>query len=458
MIRRRNRSTSLADLVLLAAAALALHAAPAAAQFAQPGDLPPLDADVRAAVVDSITAVIDSVYVLAEPAQRIVTTLRGNLASGAYDDITDPAAFAERLESDCQAVNHDGHFGIRALPPLDPTVAAARQDEDPAETERRRRRDAASNYGFRQVEILAGGVGYLRFDRFADGEEAFAAATAAMNFLANCDAVILDLRQNGGGAASMIRYLAGYLFPESTHLINWDIRARGITRQSHSADFVPGRRLTEQPVYVLTSGRTFSAAEEFTFDLRNHERAVVVGETTGGGGHTVAGYAFGFEGFRMMIRVPYGRAYNPLNNEGWEGVGVRPHIAVPAAQALDAAHADALRKLLEKAADPRDAAPYRWALAEVEARLTPYELPAGKLDEYAGTFGPRRIYVEDGALYYQREGRPAYLLSPLSEDVFMVEGLDFFRLEAARDGAGRVVRLVGHYDDGRTDGNDRTGG
>ncbi len=109
----------------------------------------------------------------------------------------------------------------------------------------------------------------------------------------------------------MIRHLCGYLFEESVHLINWDIRARDLTVQSHSPDYVPGKRFLDKPVYVLTSGRTFSAAEEFTFDLRNHERATVVGDTTGGGGHTVAGYVFDFEGFRMMIRVPYGRAYTP---------------------------------------------------------------------------------------------------------------------------------------------------
>ena len=441
-------------MVCLLASVLAV-APIALAQAPRPAALPPLDAATRAAVVDSLTAAIDSVYVLAEPAARIVAGLRTNLARGDYDQLTDPEEFARRLESDAQAINHDGHFGIRALPPLDPAVEAAQQDEDPADLDRRRRLDRAANYGFRQAEILAGGVGYLRFDRFAGEDEAFAAATAAMNFLANSNAVILDLRGNGGGNASMIRYLCGYLFPESTHLINWDIRARGLTRQSYSADAVPGSRLLTQPVYVLTSSRTFSAAEEFSFDLRNLERATLVGETTGGGGHTVAGYVFGFDGFRMMIRIPYGRAYNPLTNEGWEGRGVEPHIAVPADQALDAAHVDALRKLTEAEADPAIRDSYAWALQFVEARLNPVTLEAAQLAAYAGGYGPRRIILEDGALYYQREGRPRYGLEPLGQDRFAVVGLDYFMVEFGRDAAGRVDRLIGHYDDGHTDGNPR---
>ncbi len=446
---------SIRPLIIALMACLLTTAGTALAQDERPAPLPRLDPALRGAIVDSLTAVIDSVYVLAEPAARIVAGLRANLARGDYDQLTDPEEFARRLENDAQAINHDGHFGIRALPPLDPAVEAAQQDEDPADIERRRRLNRAANYGFRQAEILAGGVGYLRFDRFAGEDEAFAAATAAMNFLANSNAVILDLRGNGGGNASMIRYLCGYLFPESTHLINWDIRARGLTRQSYSADAVPGSRLLTQPVYVLTSNRTFSAAEEFSFDLRNLERATLVGETTGGGGHTVAAYVFGFDGFRMMIRIPYGRAYNPLTNEGWEGHGVEPHIAVPAAQALDAAHVDALRKLMEAETDPAVRDSYGWALQFVEARLDPITLDAEQLAVYAGGYGPRRIILEDGVLWYQREGRPRYRLAPLAQDRFAVVELDYFMLEFGRDDAGRIDRLIGHYDDGHNDGNPR---
>ena len=151
-------------------------------------------------------------------------------------------------------------------------------------------------------------------------------------------------------------------------LIGVSVAAAGEIVRSRSPDFVPGKRFTEQAVYVLTSGSTFSAAEEFTVDLRNLERATVVGDTTGGGGHTVAGYTFDFEGFRVHIRIPYGRAYNPLNGEGWEGVGVIPHLPVAADQALD----------------------------DVESLLNPLALASREIGVYAGQFGPRRVYLDDG--------------------------------------------------------------
>ncbi len=442
---------------LMAACLILPVAAVSHAQPAQQGSLPPIDAATRAAVVDSIAAVIDSIYVLGEPAARIVAELKRASAAGEYDKITDPAAFAQRLHEDCQRINHDGHFRIYAMPPLDPTTAATGHDESPADVELRNRYFKSINYGFKKAEILPGGIGYIRFDSFSNGDEAFMAAAAAMNFISNSSAVILDLRYNGGGSASMIRFVCGYLFPEEKHLINWDIRAEKKTVQSYSADFVPGRRITEQPVYILTSGNTFSAAEEFTFDLRNLDRAVVVGDTTGGGGHTVEGYVFDFDKFRMGIRVPYGRAYNPLNNEGWEGRGVIPHIPVPAEQALDAAHADALRKLSAVEKDERAMAVYNWALQDLEGRLNPVEITGKQMKKYTGSFGPRRIIIENGGLWYQRENGPRYRLAAMGKDLFRVGDLDFFRLSFGYDEAGKVVKAIGLYDDGRRDENAKTG-
>ncbi|MBU8921157.1 MAG: S41 family peptidase [Bacteroidales bacterium] len=424
---------------------------------ARPGSLPPIDSAARAAIIDSITVVIDSIYVLGEPAARIVAELKRASIAGEYDEISDPALFAQRLYEDCQRVSHDGHFRIYALPPLDPSAAAARQSESPADVELRKRFYREINYGFKKAEILPGGVGYIRFDSFSRGDEAFKAATAAMNFISNSNAVIIDLRHNGGGVAAMIRFICGYLFEDETHLINWDIRAEKKTVQSYSADFVPGQRIIDQPVYILTSKNTFSAAEEFTFDLRNLERAIVVGDTTGGGGHTVQGYTFDFDTYRIGIRVPYGRAYNPLNNEGWEGVGVIPHIPVPADQALDAAYADALAKQIADEPNERARVLYEWALQDLEGRLNPMEITRKQMKKYTGSFGPRKIFVENGKLWYQRENGPRHRLLPLGEDLFRVGDLDYFRLTFECDKKGKAQKVIGLYDNGRRDENERGG-
>ena len=426
------------------------------AQLRPPSEPVPLDAALRAAIVDSVCGVIDTVYVLAEPAEQIVSGLREHLARGAYDELDEVAAFLQRLESDAQTIHHDGHFGLRALAPVDPEYVEA--GEDPADAERRARMDRASNYGFKRVEILPGGIGYLRFDSFAvPDRDAFAAAAAAMNFLANSEALIIDLRYNGGGAAAMIRFLAGYLFEEQTHLISWYQRDEGRTVQSYSADYVPGPPLITQPVYVLTSGRTASAAEEFTFDLRNLERATIVGDTTAGAGHTVSGAIFDFDDFRVLLRVPYGRAFNPETNEGWEGIGVIPHLPVPADEALDVAHAQALETLIAEEEDEEYRGFLRWGLQEIESRLRPVTLSSEALQAYVGRYGPRRIYLEDGELHYQRGDRPPLSLRPMGPDLFAVADLTFFRLMFERDAQGAIHKVVGLYDNGQRDEHLRVG-
>ena len=447
----RALSLPLAMLGLLAMLALLGPAEGAAQQrfFAAPGDLPRIDGRVQAMVVDSACAAVDSVYVIGDEAAQIVARWRSQLAEGAYGELTDPADFVARLQADAFSIRRDGHFGMRAMFPLDP--AQSERAADPRDTECYARAQRARNYGFQKIEMLPGGVGYLKLDVFAGTEDASETAVAAMNFLANSSALIIDLRENSGGSAAMIRLLATYLFSEPAHLINWYKRATDETEQSHTYDYVPGRRITDAPVFVLTSDRTGSAAEEFTFDLQNLERATIVGDTTAGAGHTVAQAVFDFDGFRLGMRIPFGRAYDPRTGEGWEGRGVIPDVAVPAEQALAAAHSAALGRLLEEESDPAGRQMLEWHVQTLASRLHPMTLTRAELEEYVGVYGPRRVFMEGDILCAQRDGRALLRLLPMERDLFGNEGRDDFRLRFERDGEGRIVRVVGLYEDGQTD-------
>jgi hypothetical protein len=237
-------------------------------------------------------------------------------------------------------------------------------------------------------------------------------------------------------------------------LINWYQRAHDRTVQSHSQAYVPGKRMPETPLYILTSGNTFSAAEEFTFDMKNLERATIVGETTGGGGNTVASYAFDFDTFRLWMRASFGAATDPRTGEGWEGVGVTPDIEVPAETALETAQREILTKMIAEA-DSTETFDLEWAYQDLASRLEPISLDRKQKTEYVGGYGPRKIYLEGDDLYYRREDRPAHLLAPMEKDLFRVGDLEYFRLKFERDESGRIRRVVGLYDNGRTDFNDR---
>ena len=219
------------------------------------------------------------------------------------------------------------------------------------------------NCGFVKVEELAGNVGYVKFNMFADPEVCGPTATAAMNFVANSDALIVDLRDNGGGDPKMVAYICSYLFSKRTHLNDLWTRKTNATEEFWTSD-VPGRRLADdRPVYVLTSRRTFSGAEEFTYNLKNLKRATIVGETTGGGANPGGPERVG-EHFELF--VPSGRAINPITKTNWEGTGVEPDVQVAEADALGTAHAMALEKIVAKTTDARRKEALQDALANLK--------------------------------------------------------------------------------------------
>lgn len=430
----------------------AAFAVPALAAPPAPPAPPAITAQDRAAIVDDIVAALNEIYVFPETAKKMEEHVRRQLQSGAYDRLGTLTDFTQKLTEDLQSVSHDLHLNV-GWDPEQPAGAqgAATPEELRARFAAQLRRD---NYCFRKVERLAGNVGYVKLDCFAEAQLGGATAIAAMNFLSGSDALIFDLRDNGGGSPSMIQLLTSYLLAgEPTHLNSFYIRKGDRTEQFWTNAWVPGMRMPDVPVFVLTSGRTFSAAEEFTYNLKNLKRATIVGETTGGGAHPVDRHQV--KGYPVAVSLPFGRAINPISGTNWEGTGVEPDIKVPVAEALEVAHARALATVAEKTTDPVQKSELEFVRGVLEDRLKPASLSAAELQAFAGAYGPRNITVEDGALWYQRGKGRRMRLQPVGQDRFLVGDLDDFRIRFERDASGKVVRLVGLYPDGSEEPNPR---
>jgi hypothetical protein len=294
-----------------------------------------IDAATRARVIDGALARLDSFYVFPEVAKRMGDSLRARLRRGAYDTEGNGMSFAMRLSSELRGLSGDKHLGLQYSPRALPPRPASPQPPSPEERERQRKFMDEINCGFEKAEQLPGNVGYLKFDGFMDADVCAPTAAAAMSFLAGARALIVDLRDNGGGSPAMVAYISSYLFDRRTHLNDLWTRHTGTTEEFWTRDSVPGRRFGgEKPVYVLTSARTFSGAEEFAYNLKALKRATIIGETTGGGAHPVRGRRIDDH---FMIGVPFARAVNPITRTNWEGVGVEPDVKVPASEALAAA-------------------------------------------------------------------------------------------------------------------------
>jgi len=422
--------------------------------FAQEPKALTLDAAKKQAIVDEIASLLDKNYIFAETAKKMEEKIRVRFKNGDYDKLSGAPEFAQAVSRDLAEVSKDRHLNFAFAPEMaaDMRRVMGRSEEE-AKRVRERRLQAAKrdNFGFRKVERLPGNIGYLDFRAFQSPDQAGATAVAAMNFLAYCDAVIVDLRQNGGGDPAQIQLISSYFFRDPAHLNDLYYRAGDMTENYWTLPYVPGPKPVDADLYILTSARTFSGAEEFSYNMKNLKRATIIGETTGGGAHPTNSMIVQED---FILNVPVGRAINPVSKTNWEGTGVTPDIQVPAAEAYDRAYQMAVEKLAAKAADTQAKGEFEWILVGLKAKANPPRVDEKTLTAYAGAYGERKVMFENGALFYQRTG-PKYRLVPLTGTLFAAEGLDYFRVEfVVKDG--KAVELIGLYDNGDRQPSPRT--
>jgi hypothetical protein len=391
---------------------------------------------------DTATAVADAVernYYDAARGTQIARDLRAAALRGEFDAATDPRDLATALTDVLEPL--DGHFQVQWAPPEAATDAPAARAEPPS----------VVDTGVRRVEVLPGNLGYLDLAFFAgfEFEDAGApprlAIDAALQLLAWSDAVIVDLRNNGGGSPAMVGYLTSAFTPPGADIYN-TFHFRSGTRSEAPAKFHPAPRL-EVPLYVLVSGRTGSAAEALAYTLKNAGRATVVGERSAGaanpGGMVDAG-----EGFAVFVSD--GSPVSPVTKTNWEGDGVVPDLAVAAPQALHTARIHALQRLLARTSGPAPGVAARWALEALQAEdaLRSGGATVIELAPFAGTYGELHVVQVDGRLVLRQGRRPERALLPLPQGGF-VDAVDPLRRVAfERDAQGAVVALELQFADG----------
>jgi C-terminal processing protease CtpA/Prc len=319
---------------------------PAVAQQAPP-DMT-IDSATRATVVDNLIKELNEAYVFADVAKKMEADLRKRQSAKEYDSIVSGQAFAKKLTDDLQAISKDKHLRVRFS---EQPIPVRTQRGEPTEAEREQNRwfSRRVNFGFERVERMNGNIGYVDLRGFSDHEAGADTVASAMKFLENTEALIFDLRQNGGGNPFMVALISSYLFSDKpVHLNSLYWRKGDKTDEFWTKPELAKSKFPNKDVYVLTANRTFSAGEEFTYNLKNLKRATIIGETTGGGAHPGGSQRL-HEHFSAFI--PEGRAINPISKTNWEGTGVEPDIKVPKEQALKVAYLAALKKSLTNIKD-----------------------------------------------------------------------------------------------------------
>ena len=325
--------------IALASAAILMFAP--AAQAAPDAPLTPQQ---RTKAIGDIAVQFEKIYVDPEVGQRMARDLRTRLQAGEYDGITSSRELASVLSKHIDAICKESHTGVSYF---EEDQLAASPEVDPAAFEQQEAQRIAAlraaNYYFAPPQRLEGNIALVRFDGFARPADAGPFVERLMSELADAAALVFDLRANTGGASEMIPVLASYLFDDKpVHLFDRIDRKRGTRTEFRTTPAPPGKRFgSRKPVYILTSKDSFSAAEHFAYTLQQLKRATVVGERTRGGKHGAFGkpvtphlvaYVATISTIHAVTKTDFGR-------------GVLPDLAVPAADALNAALAAARAEL-----------------------------------------------------------------------------------------------------------------
>jgi C-terminal processing protease CtpA/Prc len=298
--------------------------------------------------IEALLGALNESYVFPDLAKKAEEAVRRALAEGAYKGLDAGQPFAARLASDINAVLKDAHFRIRYSVEKLPE-RAQRAEPSQQELEAFNRMVKRRNGGIAAADVLNGNIGYLNVESFLGGEDISRPAAAAFEFLKDTDALILDLRRNGGGSPEAVRILCSYFFGEEpVHLNSIYWRPTGETNEFWTLKELPGPRYTGKPVYVLTSKRTGSGAEECAYNLQTRKRSVTVGEVTWGGANPGGNVRLNDH---FAVFIPMGRAINPVTGTNWEGTGVKPDVECSASDALVRAQIMAIEEVM-KTADP----------------------------------------------------------------------------------------------------------
>lgn len=399
-------------------------------------------------IIDSLVKELEEFYIRPNAIGDIRKKLNENYKKGIYKNILTPNEFASKLTADIIEVSKDLHFAVRYNPEWVDDQLKKEDKEILKKIKAQELKDAKKrNFGFQQTRILEGNVGYLEFDYFEDPAIASETAAAALHFLNNTVALIIDLRKNNGGAMEMAQFISSYFYSGKElplyKYYYYEKNRKKIDREMWLLPSVPGKRMEEIDIYILTNNATFSAAEWMSYSLQNLKRVTIVGEKTAGGAHPVDRKILP-NGF--SVNIPFGEVKDPITNLDFEGKGVMPDVLCRSEEAVNTAHLMALQKLSLKNKDSVNN--LDWFIPIIKNRQKPVIVDSTILKSYQGKYGKAELKYENNNLYYKWNNLVTLLLIPIEQDLFLLDGIDDFRIKIVSE-KNEITAIKRIYQDGQ---------
>ena len=291
-----------------------------------------LNEESRQLVINKIGKLLVNNYVYQETGEACDKFLANQIECGKYEDISHPRELAKQLNEDLRKIHRDRHIRVQFISP----EGREFELENPQLFFLLRTHEKfKENMGIRKVKILSGNVGYLDLRSFEPLDLAHEKMLNAMRLLENVDALIIDLRNNSGGNPAMVQFLGSWFFDQPVHLNSIYWRRGDYIEEFWTIKDIGIKKRPELPLLILIGSKTFSAAEEFTYNMKIQKRAILIGNKTAGGANP--GYTFSVSD-QFSIFIPTGRSVNPITKTNWEDTGIEPDISAKSSTALNIAH------------------------------------------------------------------------------------------------------------------------
>ncbi|NEM97766.1 S41 family peptidase [Pontibacter burrus] len=395
-------------------------------------------------LIESINLSLEKHYVFPEKAQAITKFLQTQTKKKAYTSVSkDPQKLAKQIQADIYKIHRDPHMVVEYNPNLSGRIQGK---VEPSEEEILQTKifGKENNYLFKKVEVLPGNIGYISINGFLEHiNEAKPIIESALGFLANTSTIIIDLRENNwGGEPDMVSQVESYFFKEKTRMNDLVNRTNKDTTFYYADPAKTDGLTLSMPIYILTSKKTFSAAEDFSYAMQQAKRATIVGEVTGGGAHPTMPFTVG-QGF--VVSIPFARSLNPVTKTDWEGTGVIPDFKIEASKALLKAQELIFRERQKMAKNEKEKQKLEYLINALYVNNDLLTLPLDQFDQFTGTYGPLVIY-RDGNKLFCKFADNITELAHISKNRFVLDGNA--HIEFVKDSKGNYSKATLFVSDG----------
>ena len=385
----------------------------------------------KAVIVDKAIFLLQENYVFPDRVKVIEKYIKEKLSNGGYDSLTKPEEFLESLNNDLEEKGDDRHLDISYGPDRVKQIIADNKNKKEGKEEKLTRewlqRIQYENFRLRKVERLDGNIGYFNFLNFTPLTVSKQSIMSAMNFLLYSTAIIIDLRENGGGYAETMNFMLSYFLPSATPISELKYRkgnkvVKTFTAKDKMINHIPD----SIPLYILVSNRTSSAAEGFAYTLQQYKRATIIGEQTKGEGNP--GNLFVIND-NLYIMIPTAEAINAVSKKSIDGIGVTPDIKIDKDKALTKALLEVNSLLASKSDVNELKLLYQWQIPFLENQLNPEPITESIISSIAGDYEDnRKIVYENATIFYINSKGRKEKLDYIGKGIFQNAGRSSLRL------------------------------